>query len=278
MNSLGLDIGATKIRYLIWDNRRSKILVNREIRYKERTRKDFLRTLRRISVSLKKEGFYFDKIGIANAGIVDKTGRLVYSPNYPAILNLNLRKAAKNILGKSPLIDNDANAFALAEAIAGAAKKYKYVVGLTLGTGLGGGIVFNKKLYRGKAGGAGEIGRLKLGNGKEAEDIGSSKFFQSKSIQNHSALELKARAGQTKARIIYKEFGENLGFIIANVINILDPEVIVLGGGISRAYDLFIEPTLVSAKKLIANPLSRNTPILKSKFGESSGALGAALL
>lgn len=284
MVSLGLDIGATKIRYLIWDGRRSKILIDREIKYAKRTRPEFVKTLKAVVADLQAKKINYGKIGVGIAGIIQKN-RLSNTPNFLALEGLDIAAMIKKIFGKTPIVENDARAFAYAEALVGVGKKYRSVVGLTLGTGLGGGIVIDKKIYHGR-GGAGEIGHIFIkseirnpkSKTKEAEDLASEKFFKSRGIKDPFAVEIKARAGDRKARKIYEEYGVNLGLIIADVINTLDPEAVVLGGGLAHAYDLFIKPVRRAIKHLSVDPAAKNTPILKSRFGKSGGAVGAALL
>lgn len=281
---LGIDIGATKIRYLVLDKDQSHFFLDKELKYSSRQQRDFMNVLKAIKTDKEIKKFRFKKVGVGVAGICQK-GQLVYSPNFPKILGLNLNKILKDVFQKPVIIENDARCFAYAEAVRGAASDYCFVAGLTLGSGLGGGIILDKKIYRG-AGAAGEIGHaiieIKSGNSEtkisELEDLCSEKFFLGKNIANPFELELKARAGDSRARAIYEEFGENLGIAIANVVNVISPEAVVLGGGLANAYDIFINSAQKTAEKFIVNPASKNIPILKSRFGKSAGALGAALL
>lgn len=284
MEFLGLDIGATKIRYLMLDKQRNNFFLDKELKYSGHRQQDFFRVLKTISADKELKKFKFKKIGAGIAGII-QDGRLVYSPNFPELLGLNLNKIIKEIFQKPAIVENDANCFAYAEALIGAAKNFRYVVGLTLGSGLGGGIVLDKKIYRGR-GAAGEVGhtiiKLTTDNLKlktlEVEDLCSEKFFRKLSISNPLVLEIKARKGNIRAKRIYERFGNNLGLAIANIVNVLDPEVIVLGGGLANAYVLFIVPARQTAEKFIVSPVSKKIPILKSRFGKSAGALGAALM
>ncbi len=326
MITLGLDIGATKIRYAIFgpdvsgstfcrhsdtvagvgvpilhrDKKMQESLLNKDLKYRSRTRREFLRILSEIGKDEELKKFNFRKIGIGIAGIIED-GKLIYSPNFPKIKGINLIKEIGKIWNKSIIFENDANCLVYAEALLGAGKKYNNIVGLTLGSGLGGGIIIDKKIYKGR-GGAGEIGHMLLNfkpqnfclpsvlskmNGEkvnskfeiiEAEDLCSEKFFKKIGIKNPLDLELKAKNGNEKAKKIFKIFGENLGIVIANAVNVLDPDVIILGGGLSSAYSLFIKKTKETAKKFIINPKSKNIPILKARLGKSAGVIGAALL
>lgn len=285
MITLGLDIGASKIRYAVFDAKKRKLLLSKQLKYRRRTRGEFLKTLNEISRDKELNKLNFRKIGAGIAGII-KSGKLLYSPNFPNLKEINLIKEIKKNWNRPVVIENDANCFAYAEIILGAGKKYSNIVGLTLGSGLGGGIIINKKIYHGR-GGAGEIGhtlikilnpKSKILNPIEAEDLVSEKFFRKLGIKNTVELKLKAEKGDKKAKRIFENFGRNLGIVIANIVDILDPDVIVLGGGLSGAYNLFIRETKKTAKKFIVNPKSKNIPILKSRLGKSAGAIGVTLL
>ncbi|MEE8131455.1 MAG: ROK family protein [Candidatus Paceibacterota bacterium] len=282
MITLGLDIGATKISYAVFDKKRKKLLLSKKLEYRRRTRGEFLKILNEISKDKELKKLNFMKIGIGIAGVIE-SGKLVYSPNFPNLKGINLIKEIKKIWGRPVVIENDANCFAYAEAILEAGKKYNNIVGLTLGSGLGAGIILNKEIYHGR-GAAGEIShsitRCQAQGVKcqEMEDLVSEKFFHKLGIKNPRDLELKARKGDKKAKKIYKNFGKNLGIVIANIVDILDPDVVVLGGSLSNAYNLFIQETKKTAKKFIVSPKSKNIPILKSRLGKPAGAIGAALL
>jgi glucokinase len=114
-------------------------------------------------------------------------------------------------------------------------------------------------------------------NRKEAEDFASAKFFK-KFGKSPDELRKLAETGDQTAKQAFEEFGKNLGTIIANLVNLIDPEEIVLGGGITGAYNFFIEETKKTAAELIVNPNSKNIEIKKAALGNSAGAIGAAIL
>lgn len=207
-----------------------------------------------------------------------RNGILTYAPNFPALVGWEIGTELDKIFGAPPTIVNDAKAFIFAETQRGAAKEVKNAVGLTLGSGLGGGIYLNGTLYLGR-GSAGEVGHaiLDLPNRKEAEEFVSAKFFQKFQADPHP-LRQQAEAGDAFAKSAFEEFGKNLGVVVANLVNLLDPEAVVLGGGIAGAFELFIEETQATAAELIVNPESKRIPILKTALGPAAGAIGAALL
>ena len=185
-------------------------------------------------------------------------------------------------------MENDANCFALAEAIIGAGKNSETVIGITLGSGIGGGIVIKKKIYRGAFGSAGEIGHMVIKSGGFKCSCGSSgcfekyaseKFFKRKSKLLPLELEKKAKKGDKKAKRIYLEFSQNLGIGLTNIINILDPDIIVIGGSIAKAGSLILNPAKKEVKKRVLSPQSKKSVKIRvAKLGEFSGAIGAALL
>ena len=116
-----------------------------------------------------------------------------------------------------------------------------------------------------------------LSNEKEAEGFVSAKFFE-KFGKDPDQLRQEAEAGSAAARRAFEEFGRNLGVVIANLVNLLDPEAIILGGGIASASALFLDEARAKAGRLIVNPDSKRIPLLKAALGPAAGAVGAALL
>jgi len=218
---LGIDIGGSKINMIVWDGR--KVV-------------DSWQTNEVNLENLKKgiSHFNISKVGIGMAGVLDyKTGRILKSPNLKFFEGLCLKK----FLSKNVRFDNDVNCFLKAEAKLGAVKSYKNALAVAMGTGIGGSIIVNKKLiYRGSHGSAGEFGFMIIENEKTWE-----KLYQE--TKNNSERQKQIHA---------------LGF--ANLINIFDPEVIVLGGGGAKLPDLKL------MKKFILSPLSKKTKIVLGKL------------
>jgi glucokinase len=193
-------------------------------------------------------------------------------------------------------MENDARCFTLAEAMMWAGKGYGIVLGITLGSGIGGGLVMAKiktknpkfKIYKGAFGGAGEIGHMVLdfkgpkcscGSNGCFEKYASEKFIKTKSKLSSIELEERAKNGIGYAKKIYEEFGRNLGVGLANLVNVLDPEIIVIGGGFAKSAFLILEPARKEMKKRILSTESRkNVKIEITKLGDFAGALGSALL
>ena len=186
-------------------------------------------------------------------------------------------------------MENDANCFTLAESKLGAAKNYNMVFGVIMGTGVGGGIVVNGKLHKGRTNIAGEWGHhtLKIGGNKcYCGKNGCVETYISGPALEKSWKELTGKT-ESLSLIIQNltsdtakqwkiEFLENFGTSLANVIDILDPDVIVLGGGVSNISFLYDEGKNSVYEKVFSDLI--DTPILKNQLGDSAGVFGASLL
>ena len=184
-------------------------------------------------------------------------------------------------------MENDVNCFTLGEALVGAGKGAETVLGITLGTGVGGGIVIDGRIYRGAFGAAGELGHMTIKfDGPRCscssfgclEEYCSERFFLKKGGLPQKFYD-DAEKGDKKALKIYNEYGKYLGIGLANVINLLDPEVIVIGGGIANAYKLFVKEMEKEIRKRVISPVSKKyVKIKKAALNGLGGAVGAALL
>jgi len=181
------------------------------------------------------------KTGVAFPGILDQERkRILKSPNTPSFEGINLsQKLKRNIL-----IENDAKCFLLAEKRFGALRSKKNGLGIIFGTGIGGAFMENEKIYLGFNGSAGEFGQMILGNGQKWEQI-----YQ-----------------ERKEQKVINSYG------IANLANILDPQIIILAGQGGKVFSKKI------INNFIVSPLTKKTQIISSKLGENVVALGASLL
>lgn len=248
---VGIDIGGTKISGVLFDGK--KVLKEQTVPTPINL-KDFQEVLNTLILYLAR-GQKSILVGIGIAGNVDPVRKVVLrSPNIKFIKNLNLKSILKLKLVEDVKVDNDASCFTRAEKLVGQGKKLRNFLAMTLGTGIGGGVVINNELYRGKNNSGAEFGHIYLGSG----------FFESQ----FQVLRNK------------KDFvnaGKLIGKGLASLINIFAPEAVIIGGGYgineSGKY-------LPSAKKEIAKFIfnERNkTEVLISKL-KNAGALGAALL
>lgn len=180
-------------------------------------------------------------IGIGAPSLVDEEKGIVYDvQNIPSWDTVYLKDDLENYFKKPVYITNDANIFVLGEKIFGEGKEYKHLVGLTLGTGLGTGVILNNELYSGVLSGAGELGSIPYLD-ETIEDYCSGKFFLNKIGVEGDKLFAMAKSGDSKALDVYKQFGAHLGSLIKTVLFIFSPEAIVFGGSISKSLPLFQE-------------------------------------
>ena len=291
---IGIDLGATKIEYVLLDNN------NKEIkRDRIPTPSDYQKTLLSLEDIIKKldnknENF---NVGICHPGAVDKTSGLIKNAHNSLWLNSkNLIKDLKKNIKNNILTDNDANCFCLSESFDGSASNYETVFGIILGSGCGGGLVINKKIIQGANGLGGEwslnhtplfnVPNLEPGqidnfnNRIEGYLSGKSieKRYYEKFNKNLSAKEIfsgyrKKNNNEFEFIINYKDI---LSRCLITIITTLDPDAIVFGGGISNEID-FLDEIKTMSGKLINEP-NLKTVFLKPKFGDASGVRGAAIL
>lgn len=295
----GIDLGGTKIEGVILENS-DKLNVIRRTRIPTEAHKGYphiLKQIHRLTEVLSSEvGMLPEKIGIGTPGALDPITNTLKNANTTCLNGQPFKQDLEDILGIPISIANDANCFAMAEAKFGAAKEAlpdaNVVFGVIMGTGVGGGVVVNGKVINGRQGIAGEWGHNFLDDsggdcycGKvgcvERIISGPSleRFHRSLSGNDLKLKEIVARyhdksdahAIATMERLIHF-FGKGL----ASVINMLDPDVIVLGGGVSNI-DLLYDEGIESIKNFVFNP-RLDTIILKPKLGDSAGVFGAALL
>ncbi len=291
--TIGIDIGGTNIKGVLMNG--NKVVVRKKISTKSKSNKKIILTqlFECINYLIKRAG-RIRGIGVGVAGPIDfKNKKILNPPNVTAFKNLHLGEMIKDKFGIETVIDNDVNYLTLAEVILGVAKEKDFVIGLGLGTGVGGGIVLNEKIFHGANGSAGEIGHMVIfDNGRQCH-CGSkgcleayvnekgiretTKEIFGKEIDSITLFEM-AKKGNKKAIKVWQITGQYLGIGLANLINIMNPDVIVIGGGIANVGRLLLRPAGKEMKKNILSPLAKNTPVIKAKLGEYAGAIGAGLL
>ncbi|MCI1416475.1 MAG: ROK family protein [Prevotella sp.] len=179
------------------------------------------------------------QIGIAVPSVVDINKGIVYNvTNIPSWHEVHLKDIIQQHFGIETHVDNDANCFALGEQYYGEGQDFSNFIGITLGTGLGSGIIINKELYRGNNADAGEIGALPYLNA-DFEHYTSSLFLAQRSTLTGEQLAEAAAEGNGSALSIWNEFGQHLGHLLQAVLLTYDPEAIILGGGLSHAAFLY---------------------------------------
>lgn len=237
-------------------------------------------------------------------GRVDHRNEVVLqAPNLPSLNHFGLKAALEERFRLPVLLENDANAAAVGEMWLGAARGARNVICITLGTGVGGGIILEGKLWRGTQGSAGELGHTTVdpfaGPQCKCGNIGCLEMFASataivrmtreslssypKTILHDQCLTAEkvydaAKLGDDLAIQIFKKVGDYLGVGLANLINIIGPEVIVIGGGVANAWDVFERPMREQIRKRAFPSISQEIQIKPAECGDNAGLLGAAHL
>ena len=258
------------------------------------------------------QGLLEDDIGAIGVGIpstIDqRRGEAIDSVNIP-LSDVPLRDRLHERFGVPVAIENDANAAAVAEHRYGAGRGYRHMIMLTLGTGVGGGLILDGELYRGAIGAAAELGHMTLdlhgppcqgncpgrghleamasgtaadGYAREAAernpegDLGRA-AAEGKTVDAHLAVELAAH-GPGDARDVLDHVGFHLGVGIASFVNIFNPELVVVGGGFSRAGDLLFEPARRVVAERALSPARDEVKIVPALLGVEAGLIGAGLV
>lgn len=185
------------------------------------------------------------------------------------------------------VLENDANCAAIGEAWLGAGKDFQDFILLTLGTGVGGGIFLNGKLFTGRSGAAGELGLITLnpdgypcrsGNQGSLEQYASIGSIIRRTGKEPAVMGQLAQAGDSEALKFWQDYGKLLGAGLAGLIYVLTPEAIIIGGGISASSQFFIPSMLKEVEKRVVSPSRLGLKLLTASLGNNAGMLGAAKL
>lgn len=244
------------------------------------------------------------KVGIAAASVIDfQDLRKSMWPNLPQLQGHDLAGEIANGTGLSVTIENDANAAAIGEHWKGAAKGARHVVGVTLGTGVGGGIIANGEILRGASGSAGEIGHICVEPDGVPCGCGSTGCLEQYSSATaivrmtkevlasfpesslHSKLEFEAKdvfetalAGDLAGIRVFEQAGRYLGIAFAAIVNLLNPEVIVIMGGLAGGWSLLSQSAQEELQKRAFQQAVERVNIVRGVLGDDAGILGAAKL
>ena len=223
-------------------------------------------------------------IGIGSPGPLDlKNGIIVDPPNLPTLHNFPLKQTLENYFSLKVAINNDANCFVLGEAFFGSARDASIVCGATLGTGFGCGIVIDRKIYSGSTGTAAEVWCSPYAD-QNFEEYGSGRtirrIYRQITSQELDAKEIFNLAEQNdrEAVVAWSEFGLHLGRILAIITNLLDPDVIVIGGSVSHAWKYFYDSMLQNLHENINQAPKKHLQLVRSTLGDNGGVIGAAAL
>ena len=296
--AIGIDLGGTNLRVALVSEEGEIV---RKIKKPSSDR--IIDSLSESIAEIKSEGIA--GIGLGMAGLIDRKNGWVYaSPNLRAVEGIDVVREIRATFKVPVFIENDANAAALGEKIGGAGKSFEHFVLLTLGTGIGGGIIYKGKLLET----ASEIGHMSINTEAEKctcgnigclENYASARGMIAKAVamlEKGTESLLKecckgsfykltpediykaALDGDTLSREILRDAGKYLGVGLANVINIMSPEAIILAGGLIGAWNIYVQEAIKEASRRAFKDLFDSVKIIPSSLGDNAGVIGAACL
>ncbi len=288
---IGIDVGGTKIEAALLTEDRRELYRKRVPTPQEHGYQAILAALHglcRDAVSHMPEGEDCT-IGIGIPGTINSETGLVQNANTTCLIDMPFQMDIENLLGRQVMMENDANCFTLAESLWGAAKGYGLVFGIIMGTGCGGGICIDSKVRQGGHSIAGEWGHFSVdplgakcycgnlgcietkisGSGVEAAYL--KKFGKNLKMDE---IVFGFRKGDPSCIEVFNQFLDDFGRCLGGLISVLDPDAVVIGGGLSKIEELYVQG--VEHVRKYAFHRHVKTPILENKLGDSSGVLGAA--
>ena len=276
--TIGVDIGGTNMKAALFDGK--EVISD----YLLATPKDNLEHFMIMLFALiepllekaREDKIKIKGIGLGIAGILDFKGeKIIKCPNIPILDGVGLMSLLEKKTVLPVKIDNDTNCFLRGEMKIGAGQKYNNVYGIIVGTGIGGAWWVNNEIYQGSHRGAGEPGRMiiDLENGLELE-----KAYQKLSQNNPANLADEAYRGDNLAEKSYEEIGHCLGIAFANIVNLIDPEIFIVGGSVVESSDLFFSKIKKTTRAYVMHPEAKKIKVIKGKLSQEAGAIGAALL
>jgi glucokinase len=310
---IGVDLGGTNTKIALI-SKETNILGRSTFLTKAYTLKEDLikKLINEVNGLLRSNGYSINNltgIGIGLAGLVDYSKGFIFDlTNISGWRKVPLRSILESKLNVPVYLDNDANAICLGEYLYGAGKNSNNLVLVSLGTGIGAGIIINGRLYRGSSFSAGEIGHIIINEngpkcgcgsfgcleayiGNSAITRAANEGFKKKrskilnriikgNIKNLTPqhLSLAAKEGDPLSIGIWKDAGRYLGIGLSALVNLLNPDKIVICGGISKAGDFLLAPAIKSLKKFSMDVPGKIVKVLRSKLGDDAGVIGAASL
>ena len=289
MHKIGIDLGGTKTEGILLDDNfeiieRTRVKTNQQEGYSS-----ILDLIKNLVDDLRQKTDQKTSLGICTPGSLSKKSGLIKNSNTQCLIGKDLKTDLENIFKHDISIENDANCFALAESKLGVAKKFDVVFGGIMGTGVGGGLIINDHIHNGRTNIAGEWGHHCIwpqGNscycGKQGcvetylSGPALEKRWEQLTNKRQSLTEIIQKSDDNLLQKWKTEFLDNFGLALGNVIDILDPDVIVLGGGLSNIPFLYDEGKNSVYQKVFSDQI--DTPILKNSLGDSAGVFGACMI
>jgi glucokinase len=296
-DTIGIDVGGTKI---LGVRRRADGTISGELRAASvYDREPLLAAIAEVARSLGLDDVA--AIGVGIAGMVTPSGSLRYGPNLPGVEEVDVLGEIAARTNRPTVVDNDANVAGYAEVVQGAARGSRHALVVTLGTGIGGALIVDGSVYRGANGFAGEIGHWTVERGGprcacgarghwEAIASGTALTRMARDAQASGSLDLEgdvdghllglaARAGDVGARALLAEYADNVALGLAGLATVLDPECVVISGGVVGLGDCLFDPLQVAFARHLEGESHRPPIALRAAMlGERAGAIGAAAL
>jgi fructokinase len=292
MYRIGIDLGGTKIEGVVLDASGRELTRKRIPTEREHGYQHILNRLKLMHDDLLPVAHgQPTTFGIGTPGALSPRTGLLKNSNTVCMNGQPVKADLEKLIGRKIEIQNDANCFAMAEARLGAGKGKKLVFGVIMGTGCGGGIVYHGEVFTGAQAIAGEWGHMSIDpngplcycgkkgcvetfiSGAGLENRYAEKFGTRKPLKE---IEKEFYAGEPKAVEFMHWFFDRFGRALANLIDILDPDIVVIGGGVSNFNALYTEGVAQVRKYVFTDELE--TPIVKHQLGDSAGVFGAALV
>ncbi|MBP7211432.1 ROK family protein [bacterium] len=308
---IGVDVGGTNVKIALVDTQgkitySNSIPTRAEMGY-EYTVNNIIQAIKDLMTETKTSKETIEGIGFGFPGQIDyKKGTVINLPNIPGWVNVPISKIIEKEFEIPTRVDNDVRCAALGELNYGAGKGCENLICITVGTGIGSGIILNGKLVRGASNAAGEIGHIKLqmkdgplcGCGDTgcleafasgpaivamAEDyIKGGKSTKYRELANPDIssyiVSEAAKQGDAVAKRIFTIIGEYIGIGLTSVVNLLNPEKIIIGGGVSAAGDILFNPIIETVKKRAMAIQGDTVDIIPAQLGNTAGVIGASLL
>jgi len=289
MNKIGIDLGGTKIEGILTDENYQSITRKRIPTNQDDGYNSILKSIKNLVLELAQESNEKISIGICTPGALSLNSGLIKNSNTQCLIGQDLQNDLKNILHREVSIENDANCFALAEATLGAGKNSNLIFGIIMGTGVGGGIIIDGKIHHGRTNIAGEWGHHCLHSDGNTCYCGKNgcvetyisgpaleKIWLQISNLHQSIPQILQNKNNSNFLSWKKTFLDNFALALANVIDILDPDMIVLGGGLSNINFLYDEGKNLVYQNVFSDII--DTPIVKNQLGDSAGVFGACII
>ncbi len=276
----GIDLGGTKILSVITDENRTVVSQDKTNTQPAEGANVVVENIVNSVKNAAKKGNISETclmgIGIGVPGPVDPLSGMVYDcPNLTGWKNIHIKAILEKEFSIPVTVENDARVAGLAEARIGAAKKHSHVFYVTISTGIGGAIIINGEIYHGANGAAGEFGQMKLLDRTVLEQSFSGKAIEKIYGISTTSIPDLLKQNDTGAKKALRHIINGLSVYLSNIATLLNPEIIVVGGGVSLLGDILITPLQKNVREMAFSISGKNIKVVQAELGVYSGALGA---